>query len=138
MLPSSKKMARSSSLAKTSLHKLVSLVTSQLTDELRRPPWRGAKNPLAGHCYVACEAIYHLSGRKLRPHFIRVNGGPHWFLRDAKGEVCDPTASQFTGGPVDYSQGRGKGFLTVKPSARCQVILDRCKILRGADRRADH
>lgn len=109
------------------LDKLVSRVTSVLTDDLRRPPWKGSSNPLAGHCYVAAEALYHLTKGRLKPQFIRVDGQPHWFLRDEHGVVCDPTASQFSH-PVKYDQGIGKGFLTQAPSKRCKVVLDRCKL----------
>ena len=35
---------------------VAALIAESLTDDLRRPPWRGSPNPLAGHCYVASEA----------------------------------------------------------------------------------
>ena len=103
---------------------LVGKIRAALTDDLRRPPWRGNPNPLAGHCYVACEALFHATGRRLRPHFVRHEGAPHWFLRDARGNVIDPTAGQFQSTP-DYAQGRGKGFLTQKPSKRAAIVLAR-------------
>lgn len=98
-----------------------------LTDDLRRPPWRGHPNPLAGHCYVASEALYHLMGGKgagLTPQFVRHEDQPHWFLRHQDGTIVDPTAEQF-GTPVPYDQARGCGFLTKNPSRRAQVVLDR-------------
>lgn len=101
-------------------------VVRALTDDLRRSPWRGSKNRLAGHCYVACEAIFHLSGKTLRPHFIRHEGSPHWFLRDASGQVVDPTFSQFKN-PVPYHLGRGKGFLTKSPSKRAATVMARVR-----------
>lgn len=70
---------------------LVQKVVDALTDDLRDVPWRGLPNRLAGHCYVACEAIFHLSGKKMRPHFICHEGAPHWYLVDDNGKIIDPT-----------------------------------------------
>lgn len=106
---------------------LVQDVRSCLSDELRKSPWRGSDNGVAGHCYVACEAIYHTLGGKdagWTPQTIRHEGGPHWFLRHEDGTVVDPTADQFRT-PVPYDEGRGCGFLTKQPSARAQKVLDR-------------
>jgi hypothetical protein len=100
-----------------------------LTDELRRAPWRGSPNPLAGHCYVASEAVWHMSGGTesgLTPQVIRHEGATHWYLRRSDGEIIDPTASQFQT-PVPYEQGRGCGFLTKAPSKRAQVVINRVK-----------
>lgn len=104
---------------------MIELVQATLTDDLRRPPWRGSPDPLAGHCYVASEALYHLGLREqgYRPMFIRHEGSPHWFL--ARGtEVVDATASQFRT-PVPYSQAKGKGFLTREPSRRARILMSR-------------
>lgn len=99
----------------------MSSLIDALTDDLRRKPWRGNPNPLAGHCYVASEVEYHLRGGK--PMFVRHEDQPHWFVvRD--GQVIDHTASQFET-PVPYENGVGKGFLTRQPSKRAQIVLDR-------------
>jgi len=45
-----------------------------LSDDLRRPPWKGDPNPLAGHCYVASEALYHLLGDKWKPEHVKHEG----------------------------------------------------------------
>lgn len=103
---------------------MINAVKRALSDELRRPPWRGSPNRLAGHCYVACEALFHLTGGRFRPHFIRHEGAPHWFLQDERGRVIDPTASQFRT-PVPYDRGRGKGFLTKQPSKRAALVISR-------------
>lgn len=100
-----------------------------LTDDLRRPPWRGNKNPLAGHCYVASEVLYHFLGGArsgLKPQFVVHEDQPHWFLKDEDGGVIDPTAGQFDT-PVPYDQAVGKGFLTRQPSKRAQTVLDRMR-----------
>lgn len=113
------------------LSDVLAAIPATLTRDLLRPSYRAkvaaGANPLTGHCYVACEAIYHLCGGKdsgLRPQTIQHEGGPHWFLRDADGSVVDPTAAQFST-PVPYENGRGCGFLTREPSKRAQVVIDR-------------
>jgi len=98
-----------------------------LTDDLRRAPWRGSPNRLAGHCYVASEALYHLAGGKasgLTPQNVQHEGASHWYLKHKDGTIVDPTAGQFST-PVPYSQGKGKGFLTKRPSKRAQIVIDR-------------
>ena len=87
-----------------------------------------------GNCYVTCEALYHLLGGKLSgltPHTIRHEGDVHWFLvykrTTAFGVVTtiiDPTGVQFTTLP-DYKKGRGRGFLTKKPSKRARAMMER-------------
>lgn len=99
-------------------------VVAALSDELRRPPWRSHWHPLAGHCYVASEAFWHLTGRKLRPQVMRWEGGTHWFLREPNSRIWDLTAGQFEEYP-DHRLGRGCGFLTSGPSRRAQVVIDR-------------
>ena len=104
-----------------------------LTDDLRRAPWRGSPDPLAGHCYVASEAIYHhlldLGWRRtdLRAMFVRVEGQPHWYvevrLPGGPWMRLDPTGSQFTS--VPYREARAKGFLTKQPSKRARVVMER-------------
>ena len=103
---------------------LVAMVVGALDESLRRAPWKGSTSPVAGHCYVACEALHHLTQKRLKPCFVRHEGAPHWFLRDDAGNVVDPTAAQFSTVP-DYSKGVRKGFLTVEPSKRSQVVIGR-------------
>lgn len=95
-------------------------------NDLRREPWKGSSNPLAGHCYVASETLFHLLGGATSawtPQSISHEGSPHWYLKNKEtGEIVDPTASQFQT-PVPYAQGKGKGFLTKLPSKRTLVVL---------------
>lgn len=105
---------------------LIKEVRSQLSDDLRKKPYRGNANPVAGHCYVASEALFHRLGGKSAgwtPLTIRHEGGPHWYLKNQDGTLLDPTADQFET-PVPYDQGRGCGFLTRQPSARTLSVLD--------------
>lgn len=92
-------------------------------------PGQGGNHLLAGHCYVAAEALYHLAAKNVgyRPYVLRVGASTHWFLENAQGRVLDPTAAQFTRQPP-YELARCCGFLTRQPSRRCQVVLD---ALRG-------
>lgn len=105
---------------------------------MKRPSW--AKR---GNCYVTCEALYHLLGGKKsgwRPATVRHEGDVHWFLRRALPcpvcnrtgvrtcgefwEIMDPTASQFRE-PPRYELGRGRGFLTRRPSKRAAEMMQR-------------
>lgn len=121
-------MSMAKSLSVKHLDHLTKLVQGSLTDDLRKPQYRGKENCLAGHCYVASEALYHLLGGQKSgwvPHSIQHEGGPHWYLKHKhSGAILDPTASQFES-PVPYDQGRGRGFLTKIPSKRTQTVLDR-------------
>ena len=121
-----------------------------LTDNLLKPEWRrlhkrsvGRCHAMAGHCYVASEALYHLLGGKaagLKPMTIKM--GPvmriglftHWYLVTNYGSILDPTGDQFAS-PAPYHLGKGRGFLPRHPSARAQAVIDRVesrqKIHRG-------
>lgn len=101
-----------------------------LTDDLRQKKYRGLSNPIEGHCYVAAEALFHVLGGKdagLRPFVISLNDGEtHWFLRDEKNTIFDPTSAQFPDG-VPYENGRCCGFLTKQPSKRAAEVIKRLK-----------
>jgi len=96
--------------------------------ELRQKKYNSNHHPLAGHCYIATEALYYLIPSNERSYFkpccISLGASmTHWFLKDrCSSEVLDPTASQFSEVP-DYSRGVGKGFLTKEPSKRTQKVL---------------
>lgn len=112
------------------VQKSFDLVRAHLSDDLRKPEYRGATNRYTGHCYVCAEALHHLLGGSEAgwvPQFIRWENAPHWYLKHpATGTILDPTAEQFNQ-PVPYDQGSGKGFLTKEPSKRAQELLDRVK-----------
>ena len=99
-----------------------------LTEDLLLPRYKGSDNPLAGHCYAASEALYHLLGGKdagYTPATLSVGPITHWFLRGPSG-VVDPTAGQFPFS-LDYGKGRGRGFLTRQPSKRAAIIISRVR-----------
>ncbi len=109
---------------------VVAAVQSCLTDDLRRPVYRGHENPLRGHCAVASEAVYFILGGKSAgwtPATIKIDNDTHWFLRHRKtGQVVDPTAGQFAC-EVEYGRGRGRGFPTPgtpqPPSKRAAQVI---------------
>ena len=105
-------------------------VQGALTPELLHPDHGGGVGPLAGHCYVATQSLWHLLGAQdsgYTPHSGPApGGGTHWWLvEDDTGRVIDPTATQFPA--YDYSLGSGKGFLTRDPSRRARIVIERVR-----------
>ena len=108
-----------------------------LTDDLRRPEYRGHPNPLRGHCYVFSEALFYILGGKRKgwmPQTCDVirdgkKVGVHWFLINPDGGYAlDPTAKQFTSDEhVLYAFAVGRGFLTKKPSKRTKELIKRAR-----------
>lgn len=95
---------------------------------IRKPQYRDRSNPLAGMCYVAAEALYHLQPTRYKPMNVRVGNESHWYLIEKRsGAVVDPTWSQFEF--VPYEDGVGRGFLTKKPSKRAQQVIDHVRNL---------
>lgn len=109
---------------------LIKKIIDNLSNDLRHVKYRDNKNKLAGHCYVASEAIYHLLGGKesgWKAMFIKHDNEPHWFIKHIDGEIIDITAKQFYD-PVPYEKARGIGFLTKKPSKRSLILLNRIQL----------
>ena len=111
------------------LAQMIKAIRSNLSDKVREKFFRGDPNPETGCCYVASEALYHLTGRKLQPMRIEVRHPKygcvgHWYLQDtSNGTVHDITASQFPF-PLDYSQGHKRAFLTKEPCKRTKTLLE--------------
>ena len=100
-------------------------VIKKLSDDLRLPKYRGNPNPLAGHCYIACEVCRYLLGDEWKPHQMQWEGESHWFLRHERTRgILDPTAEQFVSEP-HYNRGKGKGFLTKGLSKRAEKLLSK-------------
>lgn len=98
-------------------------------DDLRRAPWKGSDNPLAGQCYTASEVAFYVLGGKVagwKPMFVRVNGAPHWYLQHTSGQILDPTEQQFDT-PIHRELAIGKGFLTKELSKRGRILLRRMR-----------
>jgi len=92
------------------------------------PPGAGA---LAGHCYVASQALFFSQGgyeSGWTVWRVRHEGGVHWFLKDPRGAIVDPTASQFRT-PVPYERATRSAWISSRPSpgpdARTRAVLAR-------------
>lgn len=121
--------------------RLIDLIHDSLTPDLLKKEFLKAwtpANPLAGHCYVASEALWWLlryyypdAPTKAR-HGRDSHGVSHWWLVTADGEVIDPTAEQYTsiGEVPPYANvAAGGGFFSnttyVKPSRDGRTVIDR-------------
>lgn len=94
--------------------------------ELLKAKYRRAqdRHPMAGHCYVASEALFHLRpDLELHPVTMRVGDAVHWWLVDDQGNEFDVTREQFRD-TVSEFKGTRRGFLTKKPSRRAQQVID--------------
>ena len=115
--------------------KIVSRLSLGIDRDLLKPAYRNNPNPVAGHCYVASEALYYLLGsRDWVPCNVNHEGSPHWYLKNKRtGKFLDPTAGQFLT-PVPYSMEHGKGFCTDKISKRAMELLKRLNMNPRVDR----
>lgn len=121
---------------------LITAIRDNLTPDLlhENDRYHGSGIGTAGHCYIASEALYHMLGGKesgLKPCNGRLwdiqdmgniacatSGIQHWWLEDEDGNIIDATADQFPDG-FPYESGRGRGFLTAKPSKRARILMER-------------
>ena len=109
--------------------KLIKLIQDNLSDDLRKPKYKGHPNRLKGHCYVASEAFKYLSENPddWKPGTLRHESDIHWVLKHRiTGEIVDLTVGQFKTVPL-YATFRGRGFLTKLPSKRTQILIGRIK-----------
>lgn len=111
-----------------------------LTPDLLNNKWKklaDKKNNFSGHCYIAAESIFHILGGKKAGYKSYVlnhavwpdgldTGETHWFVKNKDGKIVDPTAKQFDI-PIAYEKGIACGFLTVKPSKRAKILIERLK-----------
>lgn len=127
---------RKNSLSLDKANSLIANITHVLSDDLLTPMYAKLerKSKTEGHCYASSEAIYHMLGgihSGLTPCVasFEENGQKltHWWIKDKKGNIIDPTADQFyaVGQNPPYELGKGAGFLTKQPSKRAQQIIER-------------
>lgn len=104
---------------------IIVLIKRSLSDNLRKKKYQGNSNKLAGHCYVASEAFYHLTKQTnlYTPSYVKFCGGTHWFLSKKDGKIIDITVKQFNGKIPPYSLKKNCGFLTSNPSKRTIELL---------------
>ncbi len=109
--------------------KLVRAIRSRLKKDMRLPDHDHHKGRIAGNCYIAAEAVYHLLPDQGRwtPHNVKHKGESHWFLKRDDGVILDPTGDRMPG-RINYASSTGRGFLTSKPSRRARALFsDRSK-----------
>lgn len=119
------------------LQELVSKIQDSLTPDLLKKPYRerNATNPMFGHCYVATEAMYHMTKEKYPGRFTIFHGKDdegivHWWLHDNEQiKILDITADQYysAGKVPPYVKGRRGSFLTNDPSKRAVTLMNRVR-----------
>lgn len=112
----------------------IKAIRKNLTDDLLKPEYKkdNDRHPMFGHCFVATEALWHLTGKKYSVYCGKDDEGiTHWWLQDALGNKLDATADQYTnrGKEPPYHHGKKSAFMLTynegQPSNRCKVLLDR-------------
>lgn len=105
------------------MKQVIKAIQENLTTDLLQSKYRKQitkdTHPYFGHCYIATEAAYHIQGKQegYKPQVMRIDENTtHWYLKKGD-EILDITQEQFPF-ELDYSLGRGCGFLTKKPSKR--------------------
>lgn len=113
------------------LDELIARIRASLSDDLLKADQRRRerRTASAGHCYVASETLWHLSGCTLSVCQVEHENNSHWFLRDEQtGAIYDPTADQFAT-PPPYASARRRAFLTRQPSKRAAILISRVERL---------
>ena len=118
---------------KETIDSLKMKIQSKLTPDLLKPEYKSYNKfvPAFGHCYVASEALYHLSGGKASGLSVKRARDDfqitHWWLEDSQGNIFDPTADQYRYHKIDppYSRGVKTGFLTKSASKRAMTLIKR-------------
>ena len=112
---------------------LIKRIQENLSPNLLRPEYQkiysNKLHPHFGHCYVASEAAYHLfcKDEGYIPQVMHIDENTtHWYLRKGD-DIVDVTKAQFPF-DLDYSLGRGCGFLTKKPSKRTQWLINKLTV----------
>jgi len=115
-----------------SIANAIEAVRKHLSPDLLKKELRNkVDHPMYGHCYVATEALWHLTEQKLFVLRAKDDEGiTHWWLQDKLGNRYDPTFDQYTdrGKEPPYIHGQRAGFLTGdKPSKRTEELLNRIR-----------
>ena len=107
---------------------LIQCVRDNLSADLLYPEQlaRIRLTPTAGHAYVASEALWHLTARRLHVFHVKHENASHWYLAEPRtGIIWDATADQYLTVPP-YRDGRRAAFLTRHPSRRALILIQRC------------
>lgn len=111
----------------------IKTIRKNLSNDLLKPDFKyDGRHPMFGHCFVATEALWHLTGKKYSVYCGKDDENiTHWWLQDALGNKFDATADQYTdlGKQPPYHRGKKSAFMLTynegRPSNRCQVLLER-------------
>lgn len=136
---------RKNALSLDMANSLILAIQEVLTDDLLTPMYAkmDRKSKTEGHCYASSEAVYHMLGGNhagLTPCVASFEEKgqkmTHWWLKDKKGNIIDPTAEQFyaVNQKPPYELGKGAGFLTKQPSKRAQEIIGRIVLPNSLDK----
>jgi len=115
------------------------LVRSELSDEFVAEEYRGkVDSPYCGHCHHATLAMYSLLGGKDNGYKVRKAIDEfeikHYWLENAKGEIIDPTAEQYTdlGRNLPYNNRVNSG-VSYRRTKAANAIIKRVseKLLKG-------
>lgn len=89
------------------------------------------KNNYSGHCYLASETLFHLTGGKdvwsVRNARDSDNIVHWWLIYKQTGDIIDLTKRQYTDFNIipPYKKGKSGFFLTKKPSKRCLQLINK-------------
>jgi hypothetical protein len=106
---------------------LIEQIQDALSPDLLKKGYE-TEHRLGGHCYVASEALWHITEKCLHVYRARDDFGVvHWWLENDEGVIYDCTAQQYTdlGRTPPYTKGRRSGFLTKEPSKRAKELIKR-------------
>lgn len=118
---------------------IIKKIQSVLSPDLLKGMWnKEFENPMTGHCYIATEALYWVLGgpdSEWRPFVLSHKTWPegldagetHWFLKNNKGDILDPTKEQFEGEEIRYDKGTPNGMMNhpYGGSKRAKEIIKR-------------
>lgn len=117
-------------LDKFSIDELSSAIIRNLDDKYLKKIYLSEpeRNNVTGHCYLASEVFYHLTGGKEKwtPQVGHDGEGTHWWLKDKHSNtIVDVTSSQYTdfGQEPPYETGKGCGFQQI--SNNCKIVMEK-------------
>jgi hypothetical protein len=117
-------------------------ISKVLSPDLLRKDWRTkaeGEHITYGHCYVAAEALFHLVGghsSEFKPRYVKYFDASddmmctHWWLYSIKRNlIYDPTKEQYLHCNLEppYHNKKTSGFLTIFPSKRAVIVMNRVK-----------
>lgn len=107
-------------------------IMNNLSQDLLSNKFKGEiKNNYSGHCYLASETLFHLTGGKdvwlVRNARDSDNIVHWWLINKESNDIVDLTKRQYTDFNIKppYENGKPGFFLTKKPSKRCLQLINK-------------